>query len=706
MAIVITGGVMHAFAVYYNEVTITVSPGERVIIASHYNDFNYVESSVFDSTLVDEWPLDGFNLNFTNIGFVYTVIAATPWVLGEMWISNVYTGPVISRRFQLTMNQTTSGRRNIMKAFTVSGLHTDDGLVVEDVQTTTFSTGLAKTTGIVTPGNAPNNSLIMASWCWNDDSDPPTVPPDNGFVDQGWYAPLPATPDSDSLTVQFASKISSNPTEQSTVQTAAPRYGNTIIASFKGAALVDTLHNTDVYTILGNAITHQSDTLAVLRSDVDHSSDILLKGTLSEFHNTDILLKGTLETQHQTDLYVRPPPRVPILRTLLVNKVPKGDNIGEKEVKILGMNGNSVAQDRFTYVLDPQEFVVGKNQLKKVNIIDSIVKKGYESTIPEEALEPAGQIPLDNLEFQGFPTFFAPFGDNKEEFVEGWINYARMSDDPVEENFEEEPLAWNDPSTTRWTRDRISPDDFTHIDLQFTNGNNPGVPVKSVEDVSEWYPASPVSFVQTAGFSKFAGEPLAKVVSFDTQPSDGNILIVAACTLDEVITSITQSGVTWSSLSCGTSFGCNTYLWVGHSLSGADQSLTLNFNLGTSNAAILIAEISGLDPTATVEDAAGTGTDFESFIVDQTGIPSRQNGLWLSALGIRNSDWTSDDIYDVAPYNKWNVVTEQVGNSADQPSGGYVILYSKVRQGIDRPKIYFGNQMAYWGSAMRVLNPV
>jgi len=450
---------------------------------------------------------------------------------------------------------------------------------------------------------------------------------------------------------------------------------------------VDIQHTADTLIKLNGEIQHSSDSLLSGTYDKSHTSDALLTSIDSQFHSTDTRLKAIIDKSHTTDMSIRPSQRDPILKKLIIGNVPEGINVGSQDVKILSLYGNDTSEDDMLYVLDPQEFVIGLSHENQLNIIDPIIKKPFESTILDDDLEPAGQVPLDNIEFQGFPVFFAPLGSTEEEFIDGWVNYAKMSDDPVEENFEETPDSWNDLSDTSWSKNRINPDDNLDPSLQqFTDGNNPGVPTKSIENSEEWYTSSPASLVQSAGFSKLAGDPATMPVSFDLPISDGSILIIAACTADTFIAGITQSGVTWFNLQTGPSQGANTQIWIGYDVSSADQNLLLHLSSPAFNGSVLILEFSGLDPTAVTIDAADVFTDTNSIISTETAVTARQNGLWLTAVGFRRSDKPASSISQQGSDSPWSLIEEQIGNVAVLSTGTRIILYQKISQGIDKSK--------------------
>ena len=332
--------------------------------------------------------------------------------------------------------------------------------------------------------------------------------------------------------------------------------------------------------------------------------------------------------------------RKPILRTLIISKVPKNLNIGEYPIKIFSVHGNGVASDIFTYVLPPQEYIIGKTRNVVLDITDTIIKKQFESTDIEIALEPAGVVAPDNLVFEGFPAIFnvvtpLPF----EDFVIEWVDYAKMTDNPIEESFEETPVSWNDLVSDGWTHNEISPEDnLTPNVLAFGEGDDPNTPTKEREDYNNWHETNLVALVQSIGNFHNAGVAGTHVLTLPTTPTPGNIIILISTNGARQISSIAQTGVTWVQVGTPPVNNARTQIWYGHTiLPGASTAIDITLNVTDSSGSFIAAEYSGVIAGVSLDvTQLGTGN---SATLDVAAILTTQPvELWIAAFGTRRSD--------------------------------------------------------------------
>lgn len=140
-------------------------------------------------------------------------------------------------------------------------------------------------------------------------------------------------------------------------------------------------HTTDTLLYIEVEITHTTDTLLLATLEVDHTTDTLLDQEGSIFNTTDTSLKGEIDVTHTTNTELGPPLRDIVITNLISINTPVGENVGEFEVRLLGMSGSDIQSQNFTYNQPPQEFEVGRNQGAGITLFikDPIVKQKLPS---------------------------------------------------------------------------------------------------------------------------------------------------------------------------------------------------------------------------------------------------------------------------------------------------------------------------------------
>ena len=466
--------------------------------------------------------------------------------------------------------------------------------------------------------------------------------------------------------------------------------------------------------------THTSDALLKTIQDQQHTSDALLKATFNKTHTTDSLLlagssvlhsadsylKAVIDVVHTSDMFIKPPERIPTLRRVLINNVPPNLRSGQFDVKILGIHGNAIAPGKFTYTLPPQEFILARSSLFKLDIVDPIVKKVFESTELPESLQAAVPIPLDNLVFEGFPSVFQPGALAKEEFVVGWTDFAKMSDDNVEEGFEEPEVAWNDPGNDGWTIGEINPDtNLSPSFLEFSIADIPGVGVKNVEDTTNFYKTNPVNIVQVTGNFKSAGGGNPHLISLPTPPTPGNILILAINGGGREVTAVVSTGTTWN-ISTLTSGSSRTAIAIGYDVQvGASPNISVTMFADDWNGSFIIAEYSGLLSGVGVIDKSqlGSGVGASTMIITQTAPVVQPVQLWVAAFGTTRFD----TIFSSYQFG-FSVAFDQTGNSLSPTTGTHVALAHKFHQQgmMDADAEASTSPSSDFGISLRTLNTV
>jgi len=661
-------------AVHSNLDGLSVSTGERAIICvgiQDYVPYGITSIDVHHDTLINQ-------MTMTRVFQHSRSVAGGGILHTQVWVSSKNTGFGGNQNFDIDIYPGTANSRIVSLGMSVGGLNTDDLNVFVTSATKSDTNNAFDTTAIGATPIPP--SLLVAFFVWNERDNDPIIAPTNGFIWLG-QEDTGANPIESNAYGYLAYKITDEQGLNCITGVGNPADYTAVMAAFAGSLQYEDNHTTDSFVRLVSEIDHDTDTLLRKTSTKQHTADSLLVGASSVFQSVDTYLKKTSEAQHSADMFIKPPSRPPILRDLLIQNVPGGANVGQYPVKILGIHGNAEAIKRFTYVLPPQEFIIGKSLTAQLDIVDSIVKKKYESTALEEELEPVAEIPLDNLEFSGFPSYFEPSVFPYEEFVSGWKDYAKMSDDPVEEGFEEPPVYWNDLTGDGWTKNRIYPEE--NLDpsyLEYGTGDNPTTPVKDVEDFSDWYPPHPVSLVQSVGASHIAGGSSSIPITFGVTPTPGNILILAGSSIIRAITSIVQTGVTW----VGNRDGSMEY-WVGYDVDGTvTPSLTVNLAAGDYNAAFFVAEYTGLLSDVNVLDVNRGGYFSGSdVVVLSSGINGQQQQLWATV-----SAYYRNDTILLGWSNGWSLAGEQVGNPGDSSNGTKVQLWHRFHNGLDATSFF------------------
>lgn len=346
-----------------NNIHSFVSYNDRVIVCINIRD--YLGAGVTNVTVTDA----SFSVPFTKVAETEVISSGPGKLYSQIWISdksifingltfNIEVFPGFPVKIA-TLNMA------------VSGLNSDDARVFD---TATVTTGGSTQPQILTttPTNIPN-SLVIANWSWDQSVNSVVVPPSGGFLYLGSNS-YPGYPYNEGLTAAYASKIT-NASADSAISIWLTSNWNAIGAVFAGVIEDSRLHNTDSILKIVGSKDHTTDSALMGVYSESHSTDLALSAENSVLHTSDTLLQLTSEIQHFTDVFINPPQRPPILRQLLVSSVPSGVNVGQFKVKILGVHGNDLSEDNLDYTINPQEFVVGKNQTNQISIIDPIIKK-------------------------------------------------------------------------------------------------------------------------------------------------------------------------------------------------------------------------------------------------------------------------------------------------------------------------------------------
>ena len=147
-----------------------------------------------------------------------------------------------------------------------------------------------------------------------------------------------------------------------------------------------------------------------------------------------------------------------------------------------------------------------------------------------------------------------------------------------------------------------------------------------------------------SGFTDSSAGGLDITLTLGSAPTNGNTLIIAfhfASNSGAALTSISQTGATWTQIAAATSspLGAGqTQIWMAANVSGAGT--TINFTSTNNNIAqcAIVAEYSGL--TSSPSDVHATNTQNTSVAVVSTGTTattSQANELWIGAYGIKYS---------------------------------------------------------------------
>lgn len=141
--------------------------------------------------------------------------------------------------------------------------------------------------------------------------------------------------------------------------------------------VVDTSHTTDSLLKLESDTDHTTDSLLKDTVDISHTTDTLLDQESTVSHFTDTSLQGEIEVSHLTDASLGPPLRDIILTNLISVKTPEGPNVGQFEVRLLGIGGNDLSPNNFEFLQPPQEFDIASNVGLGIELFikDPIIKK-------------------------------------------------------------------------------------------------------------------------------------------------------------------------------------------------------------------------------------------------------------------------------------------------------------------------------------------
>ena len=164
-------------------------------------------------------------------------------------------------------------------------------------------------------------------------------------------------------------------------------------------------------------------------------------------------------------------------------------------------------------------------------------------------------------------------------------------------------------------------------------------------------------------------------------PANGNTLVAVISTrgtAQNQVTSITQTGATWSRVTqsgAGASTGSTTEIWYAPNVSGAGTAITINLG-ATLRAAAVVIEYSGLlspNPSDVSNNNFSSGTAGTNATTGTTATTTQANELWIGGIGL-----VSSSISLSAITNSFNTITNVSSGSGTASNNARIYALERI----------------------------